>query len=216
MIQPRSRFLLIGFILLVAMTPLAFMQAYEPEQASPTASSAKLARATFAGGCFWCMESPFDKLEGVISTTSGYTGGRTENPTYAQVKTGRTGHIESMQVQYDPRRVSFEELVSLYWHNVDPTQVNGQFCDEGNQYRSAIFFHDDEQKRVAEKTKAAVAQELGKRVVTEILKASPFYPAEDYHQDYYKKNPTKYKFFRWKCGRDARLATVWGDKAGKP
>jgi peptide-methionine (S)-S-oxide reductase len=192
------------------------MSADEPEQSTSESDKSELAVATFAGGCFWCMEPPFDKMEGVVSTTSGYTGGRTNNPTYPQVKTGRTGHIESLQVKYDPRRVTYDQLISLYWHNVDPTQANGQFCDNGNQYRTVVFYHDDEQQRVAEKSKEAVAQELGKRITTEIVKASTFYPAEDYHQDYYKKNPTKYKFYRWKCGRDARLASVWGDKAGKP
>lgn len=172
--------------------------------------------ATFAGGCFWCMEPPFDKLEGVISTTSGYTGGRTVNPTYDQVKTGRTGHIESLQVKFDSSVVGYETLLSVYWHNVDPTQAGGQFCDDGNQYRTVIFYHDQEQKQLAEKTKAAVRKELGRRIQTEIVAADTFYAAEDYHQDYYKKNPTKYKFYRWKCGRDAQLDAVWGDKARRP
>ncbi len=172
--------------------------------------------ATFAGGCFWCMESPFDKLDGVISTTSGYTGGRTVNPTYDQVKTGRTGHIESLQVKFDSSVVSYEQLLGLFWHNVDPTQADGQFCDHGNQYRSRIFYHDDDQKQLAEKTKAEVRTELGKPIHTEIVPASTFYSAEEYHQDYYKKNPTKYKFYRWKCGRDAQLDAVWGAKARMP
>ncbi len=172
--------------------------------------------ATFAGGCFWCMESPFDKLDGVISTTSGYTGGRTVNPTYDQVSTGRTGHIESLQVKFDSSVVSYEQLLGLFWHNVDPTQADGQFCDHGNQYRTMIFYHDDDQKQLAEKTKAEVRSELGKRIQTEIVKASTFYAAEEYHQDYYKKNPTKYKFYRWKCGRDAQLDAVWGAEARQP
>lgn len=212
--QHRSHWLVLVAIAL--MLPLFRMNADEPEQSSPESDTSELAVATFAGGCFWCMEPPFDKMEGVVSTTSGYTGGRTNNPTYPQVKTGRTGHIESLQVKYDPKRVTYDQLISLYWHNVDPTQANGQFCDNGNQYRTVIFYHDEEQQRIAEESKEAVAQELGKRIATEIVKASTFYPAEDYHQDYYKKNPTKYKFYRWKCGRDARLAAVWGDKAGKP
>ncbi|QDT07839.1 Peptide methionine sulfoxide reductase MsrA [Rubripirellula lacrimiformis] len=172
--------------------------------------------ATFAGGCFWCMEPPFDKMTGVLSTTSGYTGGRTPNPTYEAVKTGRTGHIESMQIVYDPSKVSYEQLLGLYWHNVDPIKANGQFCDEGGQYRTAIFYHDDEQKQAAEASKKATAKTLRARVRTEIIEATKFYPAEDYHQDYYTKNPTKYKFYRWTCGRDARLDALWGDKARKP
>jgi len=172
--------------------------------------------ATFAGGCFWCMEPAFDKLDGVISTTSGYTGGRTKDPTYEQVTTGKTGHIESMQVRFDPSRVSYEELVWLFWHNVDPTQVNGQFCDKGNQYRTVIFVHNQDQQQIAQSTQKLVGDELGKRIATQIVAAGRFYPAEDYHQDYYRKNPTKYKFYRWNCGRDARLKVVWGQKAGQP
>ena len=172
--------------------------------------------ATFAGGCFWCMEPAFDKVDGVISTTSGYTGGRTKNPTYEQVKTGRTGHIESMQIRFDPGRVSYESLVSLFWHNVDPTQANGQFCDKGNQYRTVIFTHNEKQANVAKTARSRVAEELGKRIETQIMEASKFYSAEEYHQDYYKKNPTKYKFYRWKCGRDYRLDAVWGQKARQP
>ena len=172
--------------------------------------------ATFSGGCFWCMEPAFDKLDGVISTTSGYTGGRTKDPTYEQVTTGKTGHIESMQVRFDPSRVSYEELVWLFWHNVDPTQVNGQFCDKGNQYRTVIFVHNQDQQQIAQSTQKLVGDELGKRIATQIVAAGRFYPAEDYHQDYYRKNPTKYKFYRWNCGRDARLKVVWGQKAGQP
>lgn len=181
-----------------------------------TATVDRIQTATFAGGCFWCMEPPFDKLDGVLSTTSGYTGGRTVNPSYDQVKTGRTGHIESLQVKFDSSVVSYEELLSLFWHNVDPTQAGGQFCDKGNQYRTVIFYHDASQKQLAEETKAEVRSELGRRVQTEIVKASTFFAAEAYHQDYYKKNPTKYKFYRWKCGRDARLDAIWGAKARKP
>jgi peptide-methionine (S)-S-oxide reductase len=172
--------------------------------------------ATFAGGCFWCMEPAFDKVAGVISTTSGYTGGRTKNPTYEQVTTGRTGHIESIQIRFDPGRVSYDSLVSLFWHNVDPTQANGQFCDQGNQYRTVIFTHDEKQDKVAKTTRTRVGQELGKRIETQIMKAGKFYPAENYHQNYYKKNPTMYKFYRWKCGRDSRLDAIWGKKARQP
>jgi peptide-methionine (S)-S-oxide reductase len=186
------------------------------QPSSQTESASDIQLATFAGGCFWCMEPPFDKLDGVISTTSGYTGGRTKNPKYEQVKTGRTGHIESMQVKFDSSKVSYEQLLWLFWHNVDPTQANGQFCDKGNQYRTLIFYHDDDQKQLAEATRRKVRKELGKPIKTEIVRASTFYPAEQYHQDYYKKNPTKYKFYRFTCGRDARLNAVWGAKAGKP
>ncbi len=183
---------------------------------SASAGGDKLSVATFAGGCFWCMEPPFDKIEGVKSTVSGYIGGRVENPTYAQVSSGRTGHAEALQVKFDPQKVSYPELLTLFWHNVDPTQADGQFCDKGNQYRTAIFYHDEEQKQLAEKSKQEVKQELGRRIQTQIVKAKDFYPAEEYHQDYYIKNPTKYKFYRWKCGRDAQLDKVWGDKARKP
>jgi peptide-methionine (S)-S-oxide reductase len=172
--------------------------------------------ATFAGGCFWCLEPPFDKLQGVISTTSGYIGGHVKQPTYKQVSSGRTGHAEALQVKFDPQLVSYEQLLTLFWHNVDPTQANGQFCDIGNQYRSAIFFHSPEQKDLAIKSQAKIAKQLGRPIHTRVVAATAFYPAEEYHQDYYTKNPTKYKFYRWKCGRDAQLDKVWGAKAGKP
>jgi peptide-methionine (S)-S-oxide reductase len=173
-----------------------------------------LAKATFAGGCFWCMEGPFDKIPGVVSTTSGYTGGHIKNPSYEQVSSGGTGHAESVQVVYDPAKVSYAKLLEVYWHNVDPLTPNRQFCDIGEQYRTAIFVHDAEQKRLAEATKAQVEKELGKPVVTEIVQAGPFYAAEDYHQDYYQKNPVRYKYYRTSCGRDRRLNELWGDKAG--
>lgn len=185
-------------------------------EASSQEVAPNTATATFAGGCFWCMEPPYDKLEGVISTTSGYTGGRVKNPTYEQVSTGRTGHIESMQVVYDPKKVNYETLLSVFWHNIDPMNAKGQFCDDGNQYRSAIFYHDKAQKESAEASKKRVAEQLKAPVRTEILEAGVFYPAEEKHQDYYLKNPLKYKFFRRTCGRDARLEAIWGDKAGKP
>ncbi len=175
------------------------------------------AKATFAGGCFWCMEPPFDKLDGVISTTSGYTGGQKLNPTYEEVSAGRTGHTEAMQIVYDPKKVSYEKLLEVFWHNVDPTIKDAQFCDHGNQYRTGIFAHDDEQKRLAEKSKAELekSKPFKATLVTEITTATQFYPAEDYHQDYYLKNPIRYKFYRNGCGRDARLKELWGDLAGK-
>ena len=158
------------------------------------------------------MEPPFDKLDGVLSTTSGYTGGTKVNPTYQEVSAGSTGHAEAMQVEYDPKRVSFEKLLDVFWHNVDPTQKDGQFCDHGSQYRTAIFVHDAEQKRVADASKATLEKSKPFKgdIVTEIVPATTFYPAEEYHQDYYMKNPLRYKLYRTGCGRDARLKEVWG------
>ena len=174
------------------------------------ADAQELARATFAGGCFWCMEPPFDKLDGVVSTTSGYTGGRTLNPTYEQVSTGKTGHTEAVEVLYDPRKVTYSQLLDVFWRNIDPLTANAQFCDTGSQYRAGIFAHDETQRRLAEETKRAVAERLGKPVVTEIAAAARFWPAEDYHQDYDKKNPVRYSLYRAGCGRDQRLEAIWG------
>ena len=174
-----------------------------------------VARATFAGGCFWCMEGPFDHVAGVVSTTSGYTGGTVKRPSYEEVSSGATGHAESVEVAYDPSKVSYAQLLEVFWHNVDPTDGGGQFCDRGNQYRTAIFVHDDEQRRLAEQSKKDLeaSGRLKKKIVTEIVAASDFYPAEDYHQDYYKKNPVRYKFYRYNCGRDQRLKELWGEAA---
>jgi peptide-methionine (S)-S-oxide reductase len=171
----------------------------------------KTATATFAGGCFWCMEPPFDKLPGVISTTSGYTGGTVKNPTYEEVSAGGTGHAESVQVVYDPSKITYAQLLDVFWHNIDPTVKDRQFCDVGNQYRTAIFYHDEEQKRLALESKQRLEKsgKLG-AIYTEIVPAGPFYPAEDYHQDYYQKNPIRYKYYRWSCGRDQRLEELWG------
>jgi len=175
-------------------------------------SSDRFVKATFAGGCFWCMEPPFDKLDGVISTTSGYTGGHKENPTYEQVSSGTTGHAEAIQVIYDPDKITYDQLLEVFWRNVDPTDGGGQFCDRGSQYRTAIFYHDDEQKRLAERSRQAVIESTGfKEIATEITRASAFYPAEEYHQDYYKKNPVRYKFYRYSCSRDKRLKELWGE-----
>ena len=176
---------------------------------------ARTAVATFAGGCFWCMEGPFDKLEGVISTTSGYIGGHTEDPTYPEVSSGATGHAEAVQVEYDPDKVSYERLLTTFWHNIDPLVRNRQFCDVGSQYRSAIFYHDEHQKALAEESKRALEQAVfGKPLATEVVAAGRFYAAEDYHQDYYMKNPLRYKYYRFSCGRDQRLKQIWGDAAG--
>jgi len=168
--------------------------------------------ATLAGGCFWCMEPPFDALEGVISTTSGYTGGHTKDPTYEEVSAGATGHAEAVQVVFDPKKVTYAILLEVFWRNIDPLDQAGQFCDKGRQYRSAIFTHDDEQRRLAEQSKKALedSRRFSRPIVTEIAPASPFYHAEEYHQDYYRKNPVRYKFYRWGCGRDQRLREVWG------
>lgn len=175
------------------------------------AEKESLARATFAGGCFWCMEPPFDELDGVVSTTSGYTGGHRKDPTYEEVSGGGTGHTEAVQVAYDPARISYEELLEVFWHNIDPTVEDRQFCDRGNQYRTGIFYHDEEQKRLAEASRQEIV-DSGRfdQVVTEISALSVFYPAEDYHQDFYKKNPLRYKSYRFGCGRDRRLEQLWG------
>jgi peptide-methionine (S)-S-oxide reductase len=182
------------------------------------AGAQELGRATFAGGCFWCMEPPFDKLDGVISTTSGYTAGRTENPTYEQVSAGTTGHTEAVEVVYDPHRVTYAQLLEVFWRNIDPLTADRQFCDVGSQYRAGIYTHDETQRRLAEESKRAVAQRLKKPVVTEIAAASKFWPAEEYHQDYYMKNPVRYNLYRAGCGRDKRLEAIWGpvgkDRAG--
>ena len=179
-------------------------------QAGNGGSAAAQAKATFAGGCFWCMEPPFDKLKGVVSTTSGYIGGHVENPTYEQVSSGRTGHAEAVQIVYDPTVISYERLLDAFWENVDPLDAGGQFCDRGLQYRTAIFYHSEEQRRLAEASKQKMQEKLGKPVVTALVAAGPFYAAEEYHQDYYEKNPVRYNFYRWRCGRDDRLEEVWG------
>lgn len=182
-------------------------------QSSQAADSANLAKATFAGGCFWCMEPPFDKLPGVTSTTSGYIGGKKLNPTYREVSDGETGHAEAVQIVYDPAKITYEQLLNVFWHNVDPTVMDQQFCDYGSQYRTGIFVHDDTQKKQAEASRVALmkSKPFKASIVTEITVASTFYPAEDYHQDYYLKNPVKYKFYRFNCGRDARLKELWGE-----
>ena len=179
----------------------------------PHSARAERAVATFAGGCFWCMEPPFEALAGVVSVTSGYTGGTKPDPTYEEVSAGGTGHAESVEIVYDPARIRFEELLDVYWHNIDPTVADRQFCDVGTQYRSAIFVHDAAQRQAAESSLAAVQKQLGVPVKTQIVDAGPFYRAEEYHQDYYKKNPLRYRFYRHGCGRDARLEEIWGAQA---
>ncbi len=170
------------------------------------------AKATFAGGCFWCMEPPYDELEGVIETISGYTGGDKQNPTYEEVSAGGTGHAEAVQVIYDPAKISYQKLLEVFWQNIDPTVTDRQFCDIGHQYRTAIFYHDEEQRALAEESKARLekTKPFKEPIVTEITAATEFYPAEDYHQNYYRKNPVRYKFYRYSCGRDKRLEELWG------
>jgi peptide-methionine (S)-S-oxide reductase len=175
-----------------------------------------LEKATFAGGCFWCMEHPFDELTGVVSVTSGYTGGQKKNPTYKEVSAGGTGHAESVQIVYDPSKISYAKLLQVYWHNIDPTVKDRQFCDSGHQYRSAIFYHNETQRQLALKSRNELEKNkpFKETVVTEITQVTDFYPAEDYHQHYYKKNPIRYKYYRGRCGRDERLKELWGNVAG--
>jgi peptide-methionine (S)-S-oxide reductase len=170
------------------------------------------AKAFFAGGCFWCMEEAFEKVDGVISVVSGYMGGDLANPTYEQVSAGGTGHAESVEVLYDPARVNYAKLLDEFWRNVDPLTPDAQFCDHGSQYRSVVFYLNDEEKRMAEESKQAIEQSkrFMQPVVTQVVKVSVFYPAEDYHQDFYKKNPIRYKFYKYTCGRAQRLEELWG------
>jgi len=198
---------ILGMILMITTTAAG-------DSTRGNVSEEGLEKATFAGGCFWCMEPPFDKLDGVISTTSGYTGGKEKNPSYEEVSSGRTGHIEAIEIVYDPSKVSYVQLLDVFWKNVDPTQENGQFVDIGPQYRTAIFYQNEEQKRWAEDSKKKLEDSgtFGKRMVTEIRPAMEFYKAEDYHQDYYIKNPIRYKYYRWGSGRDQFLEKTWGKK----
>lgn len=196
-----SRFIVFSCLLLI------------PLQQTAAAATEK---ATFAGGCFWCMEAPFDQLPGVVSVTSGYTGGQKKNPTYKEVSEGGTGHAEAVQVVYDPAKISYDKLLSVFWHNIDPTVTNRQFCDTGDQYRSAIFYNTEEQRRVSRQSKGALekSKPFKEPVVTEISPAGVFYPAEEYHQQYYRKNPIRYAYYRNGCGRDERLKQLWGSAAG--
>jgi peptide-methionine (S)-S-oxide reductase len=177
----------------------------------------RLEKATLAGGCFWCMEEAFEAVEGVISVTSGYTGGRNVNPAYEEVSAGGTGHAEAIEVVYDPARVSYAKLLEIFWRNIDPTTPDQQFCDKGNQYRSAIFFQNETQKRLAEDSKEAVDRTKAFKgaIVTQIVPASTFYAAEEYHQNFYKKNPLRYKFYKYNCGRAQRLQELWGARREK-
>ncbi|MBE9155264.1 peptide-methionine (S)-S-oxide reductase MsrA [Nodosilinea sp. LEGE 06152] len=212
------RRLLLGLLMLAALglawDALPFYATADsmPEAAGEV-SDPNLATATFAGGCFWCMEGPFDKLDGVIATTSGYTGGTKVDPTYSEVSAGGTGHVEAVQVVYDPSKVSYDQLLQVFWKNVDPVDNRGQFCDKGSQYQAKIFVDGDDQRALAEQSKQALSRQAKFRktpIVTAIEPAQTFYPAEDYHQDYYLKHPVRYKYYRTACGRDHRLAEVWG------
>jgi peptide-methionine (S)-S-oxide reductase len=182
------------------------------EESPKVLAASGLEKATFAGGCFWCMQHPFDELDGVVSTVPGYTGGRKENPTYKEVSSGGTGHAEAVEILYDPKKISYEKLLGVFWRNVDPTAADHQFCDYGDPYRSEIFHHNDDQKRLAEQSRAAIerSKPFKEPIVTKITPASAFYRAEEYHQDYYKKNPIRYKFYRHNCGRDQWLKKLWG------
>jgi len=190
--------------------------AYADTMGTDALNTDRFETATFVGGCFWCMQSPFDKLEGVVSTTVGYTGGQKPNPSYEEVSAGGTGHAEAIQVVFDPARLSYETLLDVFWRQIDPTDAGGQFADRDNQYRSAIFYHDEDQKQQAEASKAALERSgrFGKPLATDIVPASAFYSAEEYHQKYYKKNPIRYKFYRYGSGRDKYLQKVWGDEHG--
>jgi peptide-methionine (S)-S-oxide reductase len=204
----------------VTAVALAALVAARDERAAPAPSPAAerpgMSRATFAGGCFWCMEPPFEKLRGVVSVTSGYTGGPEKNPTYEQVSNRATGHAESVEIVFDPKVVGYSRLLEVFWHNIDPTTADREFCDTGHQYRTAIFVHDAEQRRLAEESKRGIerTKTFPEPVVTAIEAAGPFYAAEDYHQDFYKKSPVRYYSYRAGCGRDRRLEELWGEQAG--
>jgi peptide-methionine (S)-S-oxide reductase len=197
-------YMCVALILLLSTSPLLV--------SAQTAESSTSAKAIFAGGCFWCMEEAFEEVPGVLSVTSGYTGGHVPNPTYDQVSAGKTGHAEAIEVLYDPAKVSYSTLLEVFWHNIDPLTPNAQFCDHGSQYRAGIFYHTAEQQKLADASKQALmdSQRFNTPIVTEITMATMFYPAEEYHQDYYKKNPFRYKFYKYNCGRAQRLKELWG------
>ena len=199
---------------LTVLTVVIFLiGAWNVQTTSQAATDTILSKAYFAGGCFWCMEEAFEKVEGVLSATSGYMGGTVANPSYEEVSAGRTGHAESVEIVYDSAKVSYQKLLDAFWHNVDPITPNAQFCDHGSQYRSAIFFQTDEEKRASDTSKQAIEQSkrFNEPIATQIVMASQFYPAEEYHQDFYKKNPVRYKFYKYNCGRAKRLEELWGN-----
>lgn len=180
-----------------------------------TAQAAESKIAVFAAGCFWCIEKDYEKHDGVIEAVSGYMGGHTDNPTYKQVSSGGTGHLEVVRVEYDPEILTYKDLLEIFWANVDPFDARGQFCDKGGSYKSAIFYGNAKERELARKSKTYIAEKSGKDVATSIRESTTFYPAEDYHQNYYKINPNKYGFYRWRCGRDSRLEDIWGSAAAK-
>ncbi len=204
--------------LAAAMTSACAGAKADPEElrpaTAPPAEESGLARATFAGGCFWCMEPPFDELDGVVSTTSGYTGGPERNPSYEDVSYGRTGHAEAVEVLYDPKTITYAELLEVFWRNIDPLTENAQFCDKGSQYRTAIYYRGEDEGRLARESKKMIEESgiLKGPIVTEIVAAEDFWPAEEYHQDFYKKNPVHYKRYRTGCGRDRTLERIWGER----
>ncbi|NYS60250.1 peptide-methionine (S)-S-oxide reductase MsrA [Vreelandella salicampi] len=207
--------------LLTGFRPLTLMVAAAGSLSLPLAADTNIdagtsAQAIFAGGCFWCMEPPYDRQPGVSATLSGYIGGELDNPTYEEITDGDTGHAEAVKIEYDPEQISYEQLLTIFWRNIDPFAEGRQFCDVGNQYRSAIFYDNDEQRELAEASKAEMEDRFGRDIATEIVSADTFWPAEEYHQNYYEKNPVRYKFYRFSCGRDGRLEEVWGEEAGGP
>ena len=206
--------LIFGALLVCLTSVMLVLSATASEKSAVDDESVKT--AIFAGGCFWCSESDFEKLDGVISVISGYTGGKEKDPTYIQVSAGRTSHTEGVEVRYDPEKISYSELVEFFWRTIDPTQVNGQFCDKGKQYRTAIYYQNDAEKNILEQSLATLneSKPFEEPIVTEIAAASKFYPAEEYHQDYYKRNEYRYKFYRWSCGRDQRIEELWGKQQG--
>jgi methionine-S-sulfoxide reductase len=208
-----ARRILCGLAAVTLLSLTVLTMAPRGADAQAGGDNAGVAVAIFAGGCFWCMEPPFDKLDGVLSTTSGYIGGRTANPTYREVSTGNTGHIEAVKIEFNPNKVSYDKLLQVFWRNIDPVDAGGQFCDRGERYTTAIFYLTEDQKRRAGDSLRRLdeTKKLPAKVVTRIRPATEFYPAEEYHQDYYKKNPLKYKLYRQGCGRDRRLAELWGN-----
>ena len=209
-----------GFVVMVlsavglALAAVLDPTGHDPAQTQPVPHG-DTARAIFAGGCFWCVEEAFDEVTGVVSTTSGYTGGGTRDPSYEEVSAGGTGHAEAVLVVYDPAVTTYATLLDVFWHNIDPTDGGGQFCDRGDSYRSAIFTSDDEQRRLANDSKRALEESgrFDRPIATEIVPAGRFYEAETYHQDYYEKNPVRYKLYKWNCRRAQRLEQIWGEKS---
>ncbi len=201
----RSKAVYFLTVIILTVFNISFANAESPSSATE--------KAIFAGGCFWCMEPPFDKIDGVISTTSGYTSGHQKNPTYKQVSAGVTGHTEAIEIVFDPDKVSYEKLLEVFWLNIDPLNAKGQFCDYGTQYRTGIYYLDEQQQKLAEASLAGIKSKLNKPIATEIKAATQFYPAEDYHQNYYQVNPVRYNYYRWSCGRDQRLQELWGEQA---